>query len=98
CRCRPPWNGSIIDGTTIFSTTKPEARRLRLCIRCKAASGGRRHPPRELPMRRLGLCGALLLTAVFASPAHGQVGLAWKWTKDGEFYVRTETKVKQTFV
>ncbi|MBI1918841.1 MAG: hypothetical protein HYS12_29470 [Planctomycetes bacterium] len=49
-------------------------------------------------MRRLGLCGALLLTAAFASPAHGQVGLAWKWTKDGEFYVRTETKVKQTLV
>src|SRR5437667_2686596 len=46
----------------------------------------------------LGLCGALLLAAACASPAHGQVGLAWKWTKDDEFYVRTETKVQQTLV
>src|SRR5262245_47423502 len=49
-------------------------------------------------MRRLGLCGALLLAVVFASPAHGQDGLAWKWTKGKEFYVLTETKVQQTFV
>ena len=49
-------------------------------------------------MRRLGLCGALLLAVVWVAPAHGQAELAWKWTKDGEFYVRTETKVQQTFV
>jgi hypothetical protein len=49
-------------------------------------------------MRRLGLCGVLLLAAVWVAPAHGQTELAWKWTKDGEFYVRTETKVQQTFV
>jgi len=49
-------------------------------------------------MRRFGLCGALLLAVVWVAPAHGQVELAWKWTKDGQFYVRTETKVQQTFV
>jgi len=48
-------------------------------------------------MRRLGLCGALLAVIV-PGLAHGQVGLAWKWKKDDEFYVRTETKVKQTLV
>src|SRR5262249_9059829 len=46
---------------------------------------------------RLGLCGALLLALVCVLPAHGQVTLAWKW-KDSDFYVRTETKVQQTYV